>query len=363
MTSLTLACFAAAVFWLRWRVAGTRGLRVAAVMATLLAMNMAWLYRVYQLHAGGLPVPDHARALVAGSRSLELASPRDARGALLTLGYFCHLVSLGLTIAGLFVLSVASPVRDRWTKAPGASGLTRLARTCTTFLPVVLLGLVLLAIATQRAPMRPQWENLSDPWSPRAWVARLEWVDPLSLAIRDGLPFTDRDGPQFVVFAPVIWLAVALLVWSYGTIRAGLEGSGRRRPAGLVSAGGHSYRRWRGRSRLARRGSRGLSTSAHRPLGPGCAGADLRRRSRRAGGAVAVTAALAAAVALQSAIVWDYALYSDRTAGQIIRAGDAVGTRPEDRRAPGFDPKPVSSQSLTARRQLAGSRYGQRDLE
>ena len=43
MTSLTLAAFAAAVFWLRWRLAGVRGLGVAALMASLLAMNMAWL--------------------------------------------------------------------------------------------------------------------------------------------------------------------------------------------------------------------------------------------------------------------------------------------------------------------------------
>ena len=44
MTSLTLAAFAAAIFWLRWRVAGGRGLRVAALLASLLAMNMAWLF-------------------------------------------------------------------------------------------------------------------------------------------------------------------------------------------------------------------------------------------------------------------------------------------------------------------------------
>jgi hypothetical protein len=37
------------------------------------------------------------------------------------------------------------------------------------------------------------------------------------------------------------------------------------------------------------------------------------------------TAALVVAVALQSAVVWDYALYSDRTAGQMIRARAAVG--------------------------------------
>jgi hypothetical protein len=39
----------------------------------------------------------------------------------------------------------------------------------------------------------------------------------------------------------------------------------------------------------------------------------------------ALIMALVAAVALQSAIVWDYGLYSDRTAGQIISARDAVG--------------------------------------
>jgi hypothetical protein len=42
-------------------------------------------------------------------------------------------------------------------------------------------------------------------------------------------------------------------------------------------------------------------------------------------GRIAISA-LAAAVALQTAIIWDYALYSDRTAGQIIRARDAVGS-------------------------------------
>jgi hypothetical protein len=39
----------------------------------------------------------------------------------------------------------------------------------------------------------------------------------------------------------------------------------------------------------------------------------------------AAVAALLAALTVQSAIVWDYALYSDRTAGQIIRAGNLVG--------------------------------------
>ena len=47
---------------------------------------------------------------------------------------------------------------------------------------------------------------------------------------------------------------------------------------------------------------------------------DLRRWSGRI-----ATVGLAAAVALQSAIVWDYAVYSDRSAGEILRVRDAVG--------------------------------------
>ena len=76
--------------------------------------------RLYQLHARRLPVPDHARALVAGPRPFERASSA-ALALLLTLGYFCHLVSLGLTIVGLVVLSRGGPVSNDG-EAAGANG-------------------------------------------------------------------------------------------------------------------------------------------------------------------------------------------------------------------------------------------------
>ena len=71
MTSLTLVCFAAAVFWLRWRVAGTRGLHVAGSAGHAPRHEHGLAVRLCQLHAGGLPVPDHARDLVAGPRPFE----------------------------------------------------------------------------------------------------------------------------------------------------------------------------------------------------------------------------------------------------------------------------------------------------
>ena len=41
------------------------------------------------------------------------------------------------------------------------------------------------------------------------WGARLGWVDPITLAIKDGIPFTNRVGPGFAIFAPVLWLGLA----------------------------------------------------------------------------------------------------------------------------------------------------------
>jgi hypothetical protein len=323
MTSLTLACFAASVFWLRWRVAGTHGLRAAAFFATLLAMNMAWIYGFASFMLGACLFPITlglwwpARHHLSTLRLIALA-------VLLTLGYFCHLVSLGLTIGGLFVLSVVTPVRNQ-----GESGrwqrLSRIARTCTTFLPVVLLGLYYVSIATQRAPMRPQWENLGDLGSPRAWLARLKWVDPISLAIRDGIPGTERSGPAFVVFAPAVWLAVAIGFWCFGMIFGRLRAQKNDHTwcwlllailllvAGV--AGPDSLGQEHGNYLPQRVILLGLvalvpvfDIDTSRDWGRGC------------------VAALVAAVALQSAVVWDYAFYSDRTVGQMIRARNTIGT-------------------------------------
>ena len=77
----------------------------------------------------------------------------------------------------------------------------------------------------------------------------------------------------------------------------------------------------------------------------------------------ALLASLIAAVALQSAIVWDYGLYSDRTAGQIIRAGAIVGRDQQDRHAARDIPSPVPRQPVASRRKLAGGRHRQRHLE
>ena len=322
MTSLTLVAFAAAVFWLRWRVAGARGLRVAALLAALLSMNIAWLFGFTSFILGACLFPI-TLGLWWPARDRLSVRRLTALALLLTLGYFCHLVSLGLTIGGLVVLAVASPVRNGGARV-WRQRFARLARTCTTFIPAVLLGIYYLTIATQRGSMRPRWDHLSNLWSPWAWIVQFEWVDPISLAIRDGLPLTERDGLQYGFFAPVVWLAVAVVLWWYGTMSGGFRNwadsdrLGWLLLAAILLIGGavgpDSLGEAHGDYLPQRIVLMGLVALA--PIFD----VEVSRRSGRG-----CTAALVVAVVLQSAIVWDYALYSDRTAGQLIRAGATIG--------------------------------------
>jgi hypothetical protein len=341
--SLTLAGFAASILWLRWRVAGERGMVPAALLAALLGMNLAWIlgFTSFLLGACLFPVtlgfwwPNRDR--LDARRLLALT-------ALLILGYFSHVVSVGLTVLALVVLSLVSPAAfgnaSSWQRK-----LSRLARTSLTFIPLVLLGISYLRMSRSSGPMSPSWETLVNPYSPADWGERVGWVDPVTLAIKDGVPFTDLSGKLFVFLAPAVWLAVALVLWWYGRITA---------PARAVAADTAPFpidRDGTGQHLESGRGDRraGWLLLAALLLLGGIAGPDsfgaahgefLPQRlvllglttlvpvfdldaSRRVGRAA--IGALAIAVGLQSAIVWDYALYSDSSAGQIIRAGPAVG--------------------------------------
>jgi hypothetical protein len=343
MISLTLVGFAAGMLWLRWRVAGGRGLAVVALLAAFLAMNLSWLFGFTSFMLGACLFPITLGVWWSGRDGLT-AGRTAAISALLVLGYFCHLVSVGLTALGLVILSVCVPQKSRSGSA-SSRRLALLARTMVCFLPLFVLGLGYLRVARRGGPMQPVWRNLSSPWSPAAWGARLGWVDPITLAIKDGLPFTEQVGSQFTLLAPVVWLSVVIVLWWYGRISAGPQGHAHS-PAALLSS-----RPEIPGSRAAQNagGSQAWLVLAALLLVAGTVGPDsmgpvhgefLPQRVVLLGLAAlipifdvdlarwpgrALLAALLVALTLQSAIVWDYALYSDRTAGQIIRAGKSVG--------------------------------------
>ncbi len=326
LISVTLAGFAVAIFWLRGRVAGARYRTGAALMAVLLAMNITWLFGFYGFMLGACLFPitlgywwPHRDDLRIG-RIVGLS-------ALLVLGYFCHLVGLGLTVLGLVILALFSPPSPPARSFASSRWRRRFAPLAVCFLPLVPLGLVYLGLAHRGGPIHPFWGNLADPFSPSAWKAQFTWADPLTLSRKDVLPFTDRVSRAFILFAPVVWLVAALFIWGFAAVATRLRCR--------VATAPDDRRGWRILAVLLI--AAGLA-------GPDTLGADhgeyLSQRvvlcglvaltvvvdldTRRWSGRAA-TAALMAAVALQSAIVWDYALYSDRTAGQILRARDTAG--------------------------------------
>ncbi len=343
MITLTLVGFAAALFWLRWRVAGGRGLTAAALLAALLAMNVTWLFGFTGFMLGACLFPITLGVWWSGRDRLN-AGRIAAISALLFLGYFCHLVSVGLTALSLVILSVGSPLGST-SGSTWKRRLARLARTSASFLPLFVLGAFYLRVSRRGGPMQPAWRDLSSPWSLKAWEGRFGWVDPITLAIKDGLPFTEQIGSEFIVFAPVVWLSVALALWWYGRMSARPQ-EGAVSPAKVLVDEAET-----GRNLVvgAPAGSPAwlvlaavlLAAGITSPdsLGPGH-GEFLPQRIVLFGLAAlvpifevnwarwpgrAVVASLLIALVIQSAIVWDYALWSDRTAGQLIRAGDHLG--------------------------------------
>lgn len=327
LMTLTLAGFAGAIVWFRARVAGERGLWFVALAASLLGLNLTWLFGFTSFLLGACLFPITLGVWWAGREHLGW---RRVAGlsTLLVLGYFCHLVSLGLTAIGLFVLALWTPSRNR-----GA----RMLRTAAALAPLVPLGLVYLSYSRQGGRMHPVWEHLSRPFALASWMRQLTAIDPITLASKSMIPLAGTDARWFGLLAPPLWLALGLCLVACAVLLAGDPAARERR------------RERRGWTALA------LLLLAGGTLGPDSLGPthgdflpqrlilfglaallpalDLeavfgtpepaRRESRWA--ARLAAGGLAAALAVQSAVVWDYALTSRDRVGGFVQARKAIG--------------------------------------
>ena len=138
MMTVTLLGLPLASVWLRWKVRGDRSLQGACLLAAMLAMNLTWLLGFTSFLLGCVLFP--ITLGVWWSARDNLGYRRIASiGLLLVLGYFCHLVSLGLTLLALGVLALFAPAE----REPGdcrRPRLRRLVRSALCVLPVVPLA-------------------------------------------------------------------------------------------------------------------------------------------------------------------------------------------------------------------------------
>jgi len=312
VAALTLVTLAAAVVWLRRAVAGDRGLWVAALLAALLALNVTWLlgFTSFLLGAALMPV---TLGVWWGGREWFGPGRALAVAALLVLGYACHPIGLGMTVGGLLILAAWTPCLDRGRRA---------AWTAASLIPMVPLGLVYRSLTRSGGGLEPAWQYLGRPWSARAWVAQLGWVDPISLAGKAYQPFGAEWWVGNGLASPAIWTVAAVGLLVVVTRRRGGNRRGWAILAGLLLAGG-----------LVGPDTLGERHGHYLPQRVALLGLvalvpwlDLAadRRARKLAGAM-----LALALAVQSAFVWDYARDCRDRVGALLEARPAIapGTR------------------------------------
>jgi hypothetical protein len=302
MTTLTAVALAASVFGLRLKVVGTAGAGAAAIISAMIGLNVAWLLGLSSFLLG-------ASLFATKGIIIKLA----LLALLVALGYFSHLVSLGLTIVGVLVLELATPSRDR---------LGRLATTMAGLAPALPLGWVYLGLMRRGGGgFAPEWKHLADPFSVRSWATQFTWADPISLARKDYLPLAGSLASWHLACAPVLWLGAALGLAVLASWRAG------RGPLADPERRGW----WVLASSLLLAGAAGPDTlgASHGEYLPlrilllGLA-ALVPVLSFQGVGRASIPAAMIA-LAFQTATLWDYAETSERTAGAILRSGATIG--------------------------------------
>jgi hypothetical protein len=216
MLTLTLIFPIAAALWLRWRVAGPRGFLRAAILILLLGLNLPWLLG-FQSFLLGLGIGLVTIGAWWGPRGGNgLAWQRTAVvAALLVIGFFCHPISLGLTVLTLLVLPLG------FGKVEGAK---RLRASLLAMLPLFPLGMAYMLQIGSGGSIAPMWETSGFPQRPSAWPAQFFWADPITLSRKDRLPFVESTSRLYALAAPVFWMAVGLAlcvvaVWANGLLR------------------------------------------------------------------------------------------------------------------------------------------------
>lgn len=317
MTTLTLVGLAASTLLLRWRVAGERGLALAAVLCVLVAMNVTWLLGFSSFLLGACLFPLTLSVWWSGRDSGDSPGRALALAGLMILGYFCHLVSLGLTAIGLVVLEATTP-------GPFRRGRAR--ATVLGLTPLIPLALIYLGLMQRGGRLAPEWKHLPRLDTVRAWISQLGWVDPLTLARRDMLPLRpDLVSRWFMLVTPIVCFTVGLALAVAVRMRA------RRLSPNAPSRG------WWALAALL------LGVGAISPDTLGAShGEYLPQRIVLLGlvalipvlqldapGRVGRLVALAFGLAWvgQSGFVWDYALTSRRMTESLPRAREILGQR------------------------------------
>jgi hypothetical protein len=201
--TLTLALFAAAVVWLRYRTAGTENIYITILFAFAIGSNWLWMQGSY----------NYVLAAAASTFTLGLFFKWRNRmtvgrtvwlAVLFAFVFLSHLVSFALLVGSVFVLALFAAAGSRF---------RALALSALALVPIFPLLIVYrqLGQAGGGEPFVPAWRSLTS-FSTSAMLKQLVWADPFVFISRKTLPFYDGSSGLLVVFSPVIWILVAAVL-------------------------------------------------------------------------------------------------------------------------------------------------------
>lgn len=317
MMTLVFVGFASSILWLRWQVAGWKGMWLVAPLAVLLGLNKLWLMGFYSFLVGAALFPLtlgfwwSSRERMGLVRALALAG-------LLVFGYLCHVISFGLTVVGLAVLSLLTP---------GAGWRRRCAWTFVGLLPLVPLAIMYRSMMRSGGKARPTWDELTDVWSPHLWAKHLLDANPLQFGPLRAFPFVESFSAWYQLLSPTFLVTIALTVLVAAMVIA--RTSQRRLLA-------DPHRAWWVLAVLFCAGwligpdhfgdqHGGFIRERLLLLGLVCIVPALQVDFKRVSAQIGMFAVVVA-VAAQTAMVWDYALFSNRLVGDLMQAKEYVGT-------------------------------------
>ena len=316
MVTLTFAAFVASVGWLRFQVAGMKGLGTSLLFGAVIAFNWLWFLGFYNF---ALSASAFSFSLGLWWRWREIMDLKRAfcLYLLLMLTFLSHLVSFGLLIGGIFFLLMAHIKTVSRKSALWTIGM--LAAT----IPWIINY---LWVSQSGGGIDPQWRYLQNPFSISNWVIRLNEADPFVLISRKAVPFVVSTTPAFAIFSSILWMMVALLLLGFAMYRW------RRAPAENALAYTKS---WAFLSIIL------VAIWAFGPDDFGTAhGGGLRQRALILGFVcivpffklspkryinITAQACLIFVILFQTLVLWDYSLRNNSVAKQFYVAKDQIG--------------------------------------
>ena len=339
IVTLTLAGLIGAIGFLRWRIFGTDGLTTSLLAGAAIGFNWLWFGGFYNFLLGVIFLAITV-GLYYGWRENLTVRRLIALVLLIILTYLSHIVSFVVLAGSLGLLAItAQPPNKK----------TAIIRTLIAFLPIIPL-MILYKVASGsggEAGFYPVWRNLESPFSIMSWISQIRNADPFILISRRAFPFSTTYSAYFAFFTPIIWISGAFLLLIVPAFKKYSDADERYKLLPFLILSGFC-----------------ILTAFFAPDDFGLNnGSILRERFLICGFLLAVPlfrtdvfpiferaaqVFLIFVILFQTAVVWEYALQTDKeakeflTAGQFIEPGDALMSIIVPNQTKRFHPTPMT---------------------